>query len=172
MSDEHHRIEAMLCDFPDGQRSALLALRASLLDLLPGGIEAIAWGMPTVKVGPDQVVSYSGFAQHNSLFPGPEVAAAIASEFPDVETTKGTVHVDRNRPASMKLIRRVVALRLHQINDSYPRANGKTRRYFTNGFTEYTGSIRDGEHTRRVGMVPARRHDQTFWEVQGRRADR
>lgn len=45
----------------------------------------------------------------------------------------------------MKLLRRIVTLRLEQINSSYPRANGKTRRYFSNGFNEYIGTIRDGQ---------------------------
>lgn len=144
MSEEYHRIETMLCDFPDGQRSALQALRASLLNLLPGGIEAIAWGMPTVKIGPDQVVSYSGFARHNSIFPGAEVAAAIAAEYPELTTTKGTVHLPRDRAPAVALIRRIVRLRIEQINDSYPRAKGTTRSYYDNGFTEYTGTIKDG----------------------------
>jgi len=131
--------------FPSAQAQALSTLRSALLRLLPGAVETVAWGMPTVKIGPDQVLSYSGFTEHNSLFPGPVVAAAIATEFPHVTTTKGTVHIDRDRPAPITLVRRAVALRLDEINASYPRANGKTRRYYSNGVTEYTGSIRNGQ---------------------------
>lgn len=138
-------ITELIAAFPYAQAYALSVLRSALLRVLPGAVEAVAWGMPTIKIGPDQVLSYSGFTEHNSLFPGPVVAAAIAKEFPHVTTTKGTVHIDRDRPASMKLLRRVVTLRLDEINASYPRANGKTRRYFRNGFTEFTGSIRDGQ---------------------------
>jgi uncharacterized protein YdhG (YjbR/CyaY superfamily) len=131
--------------FPPAQAQALSALRSALLRLLPGAVETVAWGMPTVKIGPDQVLSYSGFTEHNSLFPGPVVAAALAAEFPHVITTKGTVHIDRDRPAPITLVRRAVALRLNGINASYPRSNGRTRRYYSNGMTEYTGSIRDGQ---------------------------
>lgn len=132
----------MIASFPADQAASLASIRSSLARLLPGGTETIAWGMPTVKVGPDLVVSYLGFTHHNSLFPGPGVAAAIASEFPSITTTKGTIHVDRDRATPTRLIRRVVQLRLEEINASYPRKNGKTRRYFTNGFVEYTGAIR------------------------------
>lgn len=149
MSDADHPRESdvvqAIQSFPEDQAAALAGTREAIRALLPGGIETIAWGMPTVKVGPDQVLSYSGFAHHNSLFPGPGVAAVITEEFPQVTTTKGTVHFDRDKPVQLKLLRRIVALRLAEINESYPRANGKTRRYFTNGFTEYTGTIRDGQ---------------------------
>lgn len=145
VSEEQDRIEELLDEFPDRQRSALQALRTTLLQLLPGGVEVIAWGMPTVKVGHDQVVSYSGFAKHNSIFPGAEVAAIIAENYPDLVTTKGTIHLERDRPTPATLVRRIVKLRLEQINDSYPRANGTVRRYYPNGYTEYAGSIRDGE---------------------------
>ncbi len=136
---------AAIEEFTGAQAKALLSLRQALQRLLPGATETISWGMPTVKVGPDQVVSYSGFAHHNSIFPGSEVAAVIAEEYPELTTTKGTVHLDRDRPAPVTLLRRIVKLRLAEINDSYPRANGKTRRYYDNGFTEYTGSVREGE---------------------------
>ena len=138
------RIAAHIANFPEPQAAALSALRVALRRLAPGAIEAIAWGMPTLKVGPDQLVSYSGFARHNSLFPGPDVCGAIAREFPDVSTTKGTIHIDRDRPVALKLIRRIVKLRIAEINQSYPRAGGKTQRYFDNGYTEYTGAVREG----------------------------
>ena len=139
-----HDVEVAIDSFPTDQAAALRALRETLQSLLPGAVETIAWGMPTFKVGPDQVVSYSGFAHHNSIFPGAATSAAISGEFPGLVTTKGTVHLDRDRATPTKLIRRIVALRIAEINDSYPRANGKTRRYYSNGVTEYTGVVRDG----------------------------
>lgn len=135
---------AALSAFSGAQAKALSSLREILARLLPGATETIAWGMPTVKIGPDQVVSYSGFARHNSIFPGAEVAAAIAAEYPELTTTKGTVHLPRDRAPAVALVRRIVRLRIEQINDSYPRAKGTTRSYYDNGFTEYIGTIKDG----------------------------
>jgi uncharacterized protein YdhG (YjbR/CyaY superfamily) len=129
--------------FDDSQAAALTAVHAAFGRLLPGATEELSWGMPTFRIGPDIVVSYAGFAKHNSLFPGPETTAIIAEEFPGITTTKGTIHFDRNRAPATGLLRRLVTLRIQQINDSYPRSNGVTRRYFGNGFTEYTGKIRN-----------------------------
>jgi len=103
------RIDEIIAAFPAQQAAALTSLRSTLRRLLPGATEAIAWGMPAVKIGPDPV------------------------------------HLDRDKAPPVSLIRRIVSLRITEINGTYPRANGKTRRYYTNGCTEYTGSLRDGE---------------------------
>jgi uncharacterized protein YdhG (YjbR/CyaY superfamily) len=139
------RIDEIIAAFPAQQAAALTSLRSTLRRLLPGSAEAIAYGIPAVKIGPDQVMCFTGFAKHNSVFPDPHVASVIATEYPDLTTTKGTVHLDRDKAPPVSLIRRIVSLRITEINGTYPRANGKTRRYYTNGCTEYTGSLRDGE---------------------------
>jgi uncharacterized protein YdhG (YjbR/CyaY superfamily) len=133
-----------LATYPPAQRRALQATRASLLRLLPGSEEVMAWGMPSYRIDGDLVVSFSGFAEHNSLFPGPAVVSAAARTFPDLVTTKGTIHLPRDTAPPPALVRFVVRTGIEQINAGYPKASGVTKEFYDNGFLKSRGRIKAG----------------------------
>ena len=130
---------------PAPQRSALDRTADLIAAALPGAEECIAWGMPTFRVGSDNVISLSGFAQHNSLFPGSEVAITLAAQLRDYTVTKGTIHFDRDAPFPAPLLRRIVKVRIDEINASYPRASGLVREYYDNGWLKAEGKVKDGD---------------------------
>lgn len=101
--------------------------------------------MPSFRVGPDHVISLSGFSRHNSLFPGSQVAVTLAADLEGFDITKGTIHFDRDRPFRAALLRRILRERIREINADYPRASGITREYFDNGVLKAEGKLRDGE---------------------------
>ncbi len=138
-------VEEHLAGFAPAQRRALAATRNSLRRLLPGAEEVIAWGMPSYRIDNDLVLSFSGFAEHNSLFPGPEVVTLVAAEFPDFATTKGTIHVPRDSAPPTALLRYVVRARIDQINASYPKASGVAKAFYDNGFLKSRGRVKGGE---------------------------
>jgi uncharacterized protein YdhG (YjbR/CyaY superfamily) len=138
-------VESHLAAYPAAQRRALESLRTALHRLLPGADEVMAWGMPSYRVDGDLVLSFSGFAEHNSLFPGPGVVALARTALPDLATTKGTIHLPRDTAPKLAALRFVVRARIDEINDSYPKASGVSKAFYDNGFLKSRGRIKGGE---------------------------
>lgn len=134
-----------LAAFPARQRRALESIRTSLRKLLPGAEEVVAWGMPSYRVDGDLVLSFSGFADHNSLFPGAGVAKAMRTALPEYETTKGTIHLPRDTSTPLAVLRTVVRARIDEINAGYPKASGLVKAFYDNGFPKHRGRMKHGE---------------------------
>jgi uncharacterized protein YdhG (YjbR/CyaY superfamily) len=132
------------------QRQTLQAVRKVLVAALPGAEEVIAWGMPSLRIDGDLVVSYQGFSKHNSLFPSSSaVFAELSNELGAYTVTKGSIHFDLDRPLPATLIRKIVRVRLAEINESYPRKSGETKCFYSNGFLKYRGRMKnDAMHGR------------------------
>lgn len=143
--DEH------LQQFEGVQRTALERTVATVRSALPGAVEVLAWGMPTFRAGDEtgpNIVSITGFARHNSVFPhSGSVATTLASALADHPVTKGTIHFDRDRPFPAALLKRILRVRIEEINASYPKASGEFREYYDNGFAKSIGRLRNGEMT-------------------------
>jgi uncharacterized protein YdhG (YjbR/CyaY superfamily) len=134
-----------LAGYPPAQRRALESIRSAVHTLLPGADEVIAWGMPSYRVDGDLVLSFSGFADHNSIFPGPGVVEAMSTVLPEYETTKGTIHLPRDTSPPLTALRTIVRARIEEINASYPKASGVTKAFYDNGFLKHRGRMKDGE---------------------------
>lgn len=137
-------VDAHLAAFPAPQRRALESIRSSLSKLLPGADEVVAWGMPSYRVDGDLVLSFSGFSDHNSLFPGAGVVKAMRTALPDYASTKGTIHLPRDTAPPLAALRTVVRARIEEINDSYPKASGVAKAFYDNGFLKERGRMKDG----------------------------
>jgi uncharacterized protein YdhG (YjbR/CyaY superfamily) len=133
-----------LADFPPKQRRALTSTRASILKLLPGADEVIAWGMPSYRIDGDLVLSFSGFSDHNSLFPGAGVIEQMREEFPRFPTTKGTLHLPRDTSPPASILRAVIQARIAEINAGYPKASGLAKAFYDNGYLKHRGRMKDG----------------------------
>ena len=134
-----------LDEFPPPQRKALESLQSALRRLLPGADEVIAWSMPSYRVDGDLVLSFSGFSDHNSLFPGAGVVKAMRTAFPDYTMTKGTIHLPRDSAPPLAFLRSVVRARIEEINAAYPKASGVTKEFYDNGFLKHRGRVKGGE---------------------------
>jgi uncharacterized protein YdhG (YjbR/CyaY superfamily) len=133
-----------LAAYPPAQRRALESIRSAVHKLLPGADEVMAWGMPSYRVDGDLVLSFSGFADHNSLFPGAGVVKAMSTALPKYKTTKGTIHLPRDTAPPLAALRAVVRARIDEINASYPKASGVTKEFYDNGFLKHRGRMKDG----------------------------
>jgi len=137
-------IDVELVRFPVAQRQALMAVRAVLVATLPGAEEVIAWGMPSMRIDGDLVLSYQGFSRHNSLFPSSSaVFEELSSDLGAYTITKGSIHFDLDRPLPGTLIRKIVRARLAEINASYPRSSGEIKRFYSNGFLKFRGKMKN-----------------------------
>lgn len=142
-------IDVHLSRFDDAQRAALTTTVATIRRALPGAVEMISYGMPTFRAGGDSgaaIVGLDGFRRHNSLFPySGGVLATFADEL-DVHS-KGTIRFPRDRAFPAGLLRRILRLRIEEINASFPKASGQFRAYYPTGGLKVEGRMREGERT-------------------------
>ena len=137
-------IDTAVAKFPAPQRAALLAVRDSLVALLPTATQEISWSMPTVKIEGIGVASFFGFTNHNSLFPYDGEIVAFA-ESKGYEVTKGGIHFDLDQPMPATLLKQMVRMRIESINASFPKKSGESKEFFPNGQLKASGKFKNGE---------------------------
>lgn len=126
------------------QRAALTDTWALAMATLPGAEQCIAWGMPSLRVDGDLVVSLSGFAEHNSVFPGPGVIERLGDALSGLTVTKGTIHFDHDSSMKPAILKAILRARIEEINASYPRKNGQVKEFYSNGFLKARGKQKAG----------------------------
>jgi len=97
----------------DGQRSALQDLRRMVREVVPDGVEAISYGMPTFKHKGRPLVGFSAAKEHLSFHTmSPDVKAALGEDLAGFSTTKEAVHFTPDRPLPRALVERAVRARI------------------------------------------------------------
>ena len=137
-------VRAAFADYEPAQRAALTETWSLAVATVPGAEQCIAWGMPSLRVDGDLVMSLSGFAAHNSVFPGPGVIERLGEVLSDLTVTKGTIHFDRDSAIKPAIVRAILRARIEEINASYPRANGQFKEFYPNGFLKARGKRKSG----------------------------
>lgn len=139
-------ITARLAEFPEAQRAALTRVRQTVRAALPQGEECLAWGMPSMRIDGVAVVCYQGFRRHNSLFPmSGSVIAQLGKALSQFEVTKGTIHFPLDKAFPAPLLRQIIALRVDDINDGYPKKSGEIKQFYANGVLRARGRMKGGE---------------------------
>jgi uncharacterized protein YdhG (YjbR/CyaY superfamily) len=140
---ELQSVEAYLADQPEPQRSTLLAMRSSILRILPAAEETISYGMPTFKVDGTAVAGIAGFNAHCSYFPyGTEVLLRHRAELAAYDVAKGTLRIKADTPLPPALLRKLLTTRLEL--ESAVSKSGKVRKFYDNGYVQSRGTMRDG----------------------------
>ena len=137
-------VVAAFADYEPAQRAALTATWSLAVSTLPGAEQGIAWGMPSLRVDGDLVISLSGFSEHNSVFPGPGVIERLGEALTGLTVTKGTIHFDRDSAMKPAIVKAILRARIEEINASYPRANGQFKEFYSNGFLKARGKQKSG----------------------------
>lgn len=138
-------IESAIASFGDDQARALRDVRSRLRTLLPHATEDLSWGMPSFRCEGILMVSYTGFAHHNSLFPGPDVQHRLGEMLEGYETTKGTIHFSRLKAPPVAFLRALVRAKIASINESYPKKSGEFIALYDNGVLKSKGRYTAGE---------------------------
>ena len=140
------KVQERLSSFPKPQRTALQRTWEALCAALPGAHPAISYGLPTLQVDGTSVIAVDGFNRHNSLFPySGKIIANMSTWLPAFETTKGSIHFPADQAFPVPLAKRIVRIRIQEINDSFPNRSGVAKAFFDNGFTKSTGKVKDGQ---------------------------
>jgi uncharacterized protein YdhG (YjbR/CyaY superfamily) len=129
--------------FPAEQRRALEQTISYVETLFPRATRAISWGMPTLKIGADNLCHVSGFKAHNSLFPASgSIAAMLEKDLKKFTVGKGTIQFEMDKPFPKPLLKKILLTRLQQINDSYPKKSGVFIEYYKNGGIKAKGKYK------------------------------
>ena len=137
---------SLLKKFPKEQQKAIMATLESAEAFFPHSKRTVAWGMPTLQIGKDNLCHVMGFKNHNSLFPS---SGAIAAQFPKelkaFTVSKGTIQFDKEKPFPKTLLKKILLARLEQINDSYPKKNGEYIQYYKHGGIQSIGKYKGSQ---------------------------
>jgi uncharacterized protein YdhG (YjbR/CyaY superfamily) len=110
MPDEPTTVDAYVAGVTDDQRSALAALRALVLELLPGAEERISYKMPTVTLEGRPVLHYAAWTKHLSLYPVPRGDEDFEAVVAPYRAAKDAVHLRYDRPLPTDVVTRIVRL--------------------------------------------------------------
>jgi uncharacterized protein YdhG (YjbR/CyaY superfamily) len=141
-SNVERNVRTAFARFDSPQRKALLGTWESTLNTLTGAEQCIAWGMPTLRIDGDLVLSMDGFTSHNSIFPGPGVIERLGDKLSGLTVTKGTIHFDRDAAMKPAVLNAIIAARIDEMNASYPKSNGQFKEFFANGFLKAVGKMK------------------------------
>ena len=137
------QVDAYLDAVPEPQRTTLGEVRATLRKLLPHAEECIKYGMPAFALHGHGVAGYASAKDHCGYYPfSSQVLTAAGDAVADHRTSKGGLQFPIDRPLSVGLVRKLVALRLAELGDV---DHGVRREYFPDGRVKAEGRMKDGE---------------------------
>jgi uncharacterized protein YdhG (YjbR/CyaY superfamily) len=112
-------VDDYLGEAPEPQRTTLATLRSMLTSILPDAEEGISYGVPALRVGGKPVAGYAHAKKHCSYFPhSGSVLNQVEPELLDgYDWAKGTLRFPVDQPPDDDLIRRLVEIRLAQLDD-------------------------------------------------------
>jgi uncharacterized protein YdhG (YjbR/CyaY superfamily) len=138
-------ITKLIARHPKTQAQVLRRLREQIKKILPGAKEKIFYQMPSFEVSGVIVLSYEGFKEHNSIFPGPEAIKALEQDLAKYKTSKGAIQFDLETDFSPSVLKKILLTRIKLINASYPKASGEFMEFYDNGFLKAKGKYREGQ---------------------------
>jgi uncharacterized protein YdhG (YjbR/CyaY superfamily) len=166
-------ITKLIARHPKTQAQVLGRLREQIKKILPGAKEKIFYQMPSFEVSGVIVLSYEGFKEHNSIFPGPEAIKALEEDLAKYKTSKGAIQFDLEKDFPASVLKKILLTRIKLINASYPKASGEFMEFYDNGYLKAKGKYREGlmhgywEFYRRDGSIMRSgklSHDQPIGE--------
>lgn len=138
-------ITSLIKRHPANQAKVLSELRALIKKLVPGANEKIFYQMPSFDLSGVILLSYEGFNEHSSIFPGPEVIKILENDLANYKTSKGAIQFDKDKLPPAPLIKKIVQTRIKLINASYPKSSGEFMEFYDNGYLKAKGKYREGE---------------------------
>ncbi len=97
------------------EQEALENLRKTLHELLPGAVECISYGIPTLKVGGKWVAGFGWFKNHLSFFPfSGSIFEYFPEEMKDWKHTKSSLHFSVEKTIPREFLKKMIQKRLEQ----------------------------------------------------------
>jgi uncharacterized protein YdhG (YjbR/CyaY superfamily) len=114
-------VDEYLAGVPQPARSTLNKIRAAIRSAVPSeATETISYGIPAFK-HKGVLVWFAAFSNHCSFFPTASVIEAFKNELKGFSTSKGTIHFPTDKPLPAALVKKMVKLRVAQIESKKAR---------------------------------------------------
>jgi uncharacterized protein YdhG (YjbR/CyaY superfamily) len=107
-------IDEYIGSFPTDVQVVLEEVRRTIHDTVPEADEAISYQIPTITLDGKYLVYFAGWKHHVSLYPLPDVDAALEQQLAPYRSGKGTVRFPLGEPIPHELIKELVRLLLQQ----------------------------------------------------------
>ncbi len=108
-------VDEYLAGVPQPARSTLNKIRVAIRSAVPSeATETISYGIPAFK-HKGVLVWFAAFSNHCSFFPTASVIEAFQNELKGFSTSKGTIHFPTDKPLPAALVKKMVKLRVAQI---------------------------------------------------------
>jgi len=109
------RAKAIYESAPLPHRKTMLAMRKSILEIMPRAQEVVSYGMPAFKVEESIVAGLLHAKNHVGYYPfSGSVLRLFPKELAKFATTKSAIHVPIDKPLSKTLIKKLIAARISQ----------------------------------------------------------
>jgi uncharacterized protein YdhG (YjbR/CyaY superfamily) len=114
VADKFATVDDYINSFPEEVQTVLEQVRQTIHSAAPGAGETISYQIPTITLDDKYLVYFAGWKHHVSLYPRPDVDAALEQELAPYRSGKGTVRFPLGEPIPHDLIRKLVALLVQQ----------------------------------------------------------
>jgi uncharacterized protein YdhG (YjbR/CyaY superfamily) len=112
---EKSQIQAIYRQAPAPHRKTMLAMRKSILEIIPRAEEVLAYGMPAFRVDGVIVAGIMPAKNHVGYYPfSGSIVKLFPQEFKNYSTTKSAIHVPVDKPLSKTLLRKLIRARISQ----------------------------------------------------------
>lgn len=109
------RVNAIYKSAPLPQRRTMLAMRKTILEIIPDAEEVVSYGMPAFKIEGNIVAGILHAKNHVGYYPfSGSVLRLFPEELKSFSHTKSAIHVPINKPLSKTLIRKLIRARISQ----------------------------------------------------------
>lgn len=109
-------VAAYFAEQPEPQRTTLLETWARFRGVLPEGVEAMSYGMPTLKLGGKSIGSIAGFRHHCSYFPhSGSLLAGLGNALARYDADRGTLRFAIDRPLPKTVLRTLVRAKVRDL---------------------------------------------------------
>jgi uncharacterized protein YdhG (YjbR/CyaY superfamily) len=110
-------IDEYLRAVDEPKRATLQALRRTILEIVPDAEQVISYRVPAFRVHGKVVAGFAAFKDHLSYLPfSGSVLGQLANELHGYTTTKSALHFRVDRPLPRKLVKKLIAVRLDEID--------------------------------------------------------
>lgn len=109
------RVNAIYKSAPLPQRRTMLAMRKTILEIIPDAEEVVSYGMPAFKIEGNIVAGILHAKNHVGYYPfSGSVLRLFPQDLKNLSHTKSAIHVPINKPLSKTLIKKLIRARISQ----------------------------------------------------------
>lgn len=114
MAEKFASVDDYVTSFPLEVQTILQEIRATARRVVPDGVEAISYNIPTLTLRGRPVVHFAAWKHHLSVYPRPEGDDELARDLAPHVAGRGTLKFSLDEPFPHELFERIVAALLEQ----------------------------------------------------------